>query len=152
MTIHFRNINPDNWRTFNALKVKEEQGKFVASNVRILARAFAFRDYNSCVYAIYNRDLPIGMLMQHDLDSDGRVCVLDQFMIAEQYQGNGYGKAAMEVWLSMIKNEKTYDFINLCYIEEDEVAENLYLAMGFYHTGEVDEDEIGMEYNLKDNE
>ncbi|MEG2289385.1 MAG: hypothetical protein RR891_05335 [Clostridium sp.] len=38
----------------------------------------------------------------------------------------------------------------ICYIEEDEVAENLYLAMGFNHTGEVDEYEIGMEYNLKD--
>ncbi|MGH4125535.1 MAG: GNAT family N-acetyltransferase [Clostridium sp.] len=150
MTIHFSNITPDNWRTFKELKVKEEQKKFVAPNVTILARAFAFRDYNSRVYAIYNGDLPIGMLMKHDLDDDSLVCVLDQFMIAEQYQGKGYGKSAMQLWFSMIKNEEKYDSIILCYIEGDEVARNLYLDMGFHYTGEVDEDEIVMEYNLKD--
>lgn len=150
MTIHFGDITPDNWRDFNALKVKEEQEKFVASNVTILARAFAFRDYNSRVYAIYNGDLPIGMLMQHDLNDDGLVCVLNEFMIAEQYQGNGYGKSAMQLWLSMIENEDTYDSIILCYIEGDEVAQNLYLSMGFHHTGEIDEDEIIMKYILKD--
>jgi diamine N-acetyltransferase len=157
MTIHFTNITPDNWRIFNALNVKEEQKKFVASNVTILARVFAFRDYNSRVYAIYNGDLPIGMLMQQDLADDSRVCVLDQFMIAEQYQGKGYGKSAMQLWFSMIKNEDKYDSIILCYIKGDEVARNLYLGMGFHHTGrgfhhtdEVDEHEIVMEYNLKD--
>jgi diamine N-acetyltransferase len=152
MTIHFSNITPDNWRTFKSLKVKDEQEKFVASNVAILARAFAFREYNSRVCAIYNGDLPIGMLMQHDSDHDSLVCVLDQFMIAEEYQGKGYGKSAMQLWFSMIKNEDTYDSIILCYIECDEVARNLYLGMGFHHTGEVDEDEIIMEYDLKNKE
>ena len=149
MNIHFSNITPDNWRTFNALKVKEEQKKFVASNVTILARAFAFRDYDSRVYAIYNGDLPIGMLMHHDLEDDSLVCVLEQFMIDEQYQGKGYGKSAMQLWFSMIKNEEKHDSVILCYKEGDEVARNLYLGMGFHHTGEVDEDEIVMEYNLK---
>ncbi|MGH4122620.1 MAG: hypothetical protein ACREV6_06790 [Clostridium sp.] len=46
----------------------------------------------------------------------------------------------------MIKNEEKYDSIILCYIEGDEVARNLYLDMGFNHTGEVDEDEIVMNY------
>ncbi len=40
----------------------------------ILAKVFAFRYSNSLVYAIYNRDLPIGMLMQHDLDDKSIVC------------------------------------------------------------------------------
>lgn len=70
MKIHFGIITPDNWRVFNALKVNEEQKKFVASNVTILARAFAFRNYNSCVYVIYNEDLPIGMLMQRDYEDE----------------------------------------------------------------------------------
>lgn len=142
MSIHFSNITPDNWRIFKALKVKEEQREFVASNVTILARAFAFRDYNSRVYAIYKGEVPIGMLMQQDLADDRRVCVLDQLMIAEQHQGRGYGKYAMQLWLSMIKNEDKYDSVILCYIKGDEVARNLYLSMGFHPTGEVDEYEI----------
>ena len=55
MAVYFSSINPDNWRIFNKLRVKEEQENF-ASNNTILARAFAYREYNSKVHAIYNDD------------------------------------------------------------------------------------------------
>lgn len=149
MKIHFSIITPDNWRVFNTLKVKEEQKKYVASNLAILARAFAYRDYNSYVYAIYNEDLPIGMLMQRDYENNNKIfCVLDQFMIADKYQGKGFGKTAMQLWLSMVKREEKYDSIILCYVEGDEIARDLYIDLGFKHTGEVEEDEISMEYKL----
>jgi len=50
MNLRFELINPENWRIFSALKVKKE--KWVAPNIAILARAFAYRDYNSVVCAI----------------------------------------------------------------------------------------------------
>lgn len=150
MNIRFDSITPDNWRIFNRLSVTEEQQKFVAENVTILARAFVFREYNSLVYAIYNDDTPIGLLMQRDYTEEGRlICVLDQFMIDREYQGKGYGKAAMKHWLSMIEREEEYDSITLCYKEEDEAALRLYLGMGFYNTGEADGDEVIMKYKLK---
>jgi len=52
MSLHFELINPENWRIFSALKVKKEKEKWVAPNIAILARAFAYRDYNSVVCAI----------------------------------------------------------------------------------------------------
>lgn len=153
MNVYFKAITPDNWRIFSSIKVNEAQEKFVASNITMLARAYAFREYNSKVYAIYNGDLPIGMLMQRDyIENDRLVCVLDQFMIAEQYQGKGYGKNAMKLWLSIIRNEEKYDSIILCYIQGDEIARNLYLSIGFHDTGEADEDEFVMMYNLKSTE
>ncbi|MPM71787.1 Spermine/spermidine acetyltransferase [bioreactor metagenome] len=149
MDIHFEIITPDNWRTFNKLKVNEEQKEFVASNLTILARAYAYRDFNSQVYAIYNEDIPIGLLMQREYEENNKLfCVLDQFMITEKYQRMGYGKAAMKVWIDLIKKQNRYNSIVLCYIEGDEVAKKLYLNMGFYHTGEVDGDEIVMKYIL----
>ncbi len=46
--------------------------------------------------------------MQRDLkDGNDLICILDQFMIDQNYQGQGYGKASMELWLSMIKKGKT---------------------------------------------
>ncbi len=33
MQVSLENINPDNWRIFNSLKVKAEQEKYVAANV-----------------------------------------------------------------------------------------------------------------------
>lgn len=152
MDIHFDIITPDNWRTFNKLKVKEEQKEFVASNLTILARAYAYRDSNSQVYAIYNEDIPIGLLMQREYEEDNKLFwVLDQFMITEKYQRMGYGKAAINLWIDLIKRKNRYTSIVLCYIEGDEAAKNLYLSMGFYHTGEVDEDEIIMKYTLENN-
>ncbi|MGM9972443.1 MAG: GNAT family N-acetyltransferase [Clostridiaceae bacterium] len=149
--IRLGTITPDNWRIFNGLKVKENQQSYVPSNVVILARAFAYREYNSRVYPIYKGDTPIGLLMQRDYKEDDRLlCILEEFMIAEQYQGKGYGKAAISLWLSKIKDEKKYDAIILCYIEGNERARDFYLRMGFKHTGVIDEDEVVMEYNLKD--
>lgn len=149
MNLHFELITPDNWRIFNALNVKKDQEQWVASNVTILARAYVYREYNSIVYAIYDSNTPIGLLMQRDYFKSGKTyCVLDQFMIAEQFQGNGYGKKAMEQWISLVKQDRKYDSIMLCYKEEDIIACNLYEGLGFQHTGEVEEDEITMEYKL----
>ena len=149
MTIHFREITPDNWRIFNSLKVRQEQSKFVAPNVTIMARAYAFRNQNSHVYAIYYAELPVGLLMQRDYEENGKIyCVLDQFMIGEQYQGRGYGKAALQEWMSFVGKKERYEAITLCYHEEDEVACKLYESAGFQHTGEVDEEEISMVFPL----
>ena len=37
----------------------------------------------------------------------------------------------------------------LCYIEGNEAAKQLYLKLGFYHTGEAEEDEIVMGKRLR---
>ncbi len=148
--IHFEEITPDNWRKINALEVKEEQKHFVASNVAILARAFAYRKDNSKVFAIYNDANPIGLIMQRDFkDGDDIICILDQFMIDKNYQGQGYGKVSMELWMSMIKKEKQYSAIRLCYIEDDYIAEKLYKNLGFIRKPEYDDgDELVMRYEL----
>ena len=148
--IHFEEITPDNWRKINALEVKEEQKHFVASNVAILARAFAYRKDNSKVFVIYNNVNPIGLIMQSDIkDGNDLICILDQFMIDKNYQDQGYGKASMELWLSMIKKEKEYSTIELCYIEDNYIAEKLYKSLGFIRTPEEDdEDELIMRYEL----
>lgn len=152
MNIHFEPITPDNWRLFNKLKVKENQKGFVPENIGILARAFAFRECNSLVHAIYSYDEPIGLIMQYDYNNNEKLsCVLNEFMIADQYQSRGYGTEALRQWINMIKGEGKYDSIILCYIEGNEDACNLYLKAGFHHTGEIDENEVLMEYDLKKN-
>ncbi|WP_274310242.1 GNAT family N-acetyltransferase [Solibacillus daqui] len=149
MNLHFELINPENWRIFSSLKVKREQEDWVASNITILARAYVYREYKSIAYAIYDSNTPIGLLLQRDfIDNGKRCCVLDQFMIDEQFQGKGYGKKAMQLWISLIKKDINYDSIILCYKEEDFIACKLYQSLGFQHTGEVDEDEVIMEYKM----
>lgn len=146
MKLELKEVTPENWRKVNSLEVKDEQKKFVASNVTILARAYAYRNYNSKVYAVYNEDNPIGLIMQRDYLRDNKViCILDQFMIDKKYQGKGFGKKTMELWLSMIKNEGKYDSIMLCYIEGNLEAEKMYKKLGFVRCPEEDDgDELVM--------
>lgn len=63
MSLSLKEITPDNWRIINSLKVREEQKRFVASNMAILAKAFAYRKDNSRVYGIYIIEDPIGIII-----------------------------------------------------------------------------------------
>lgn len=71
-------------------------------------------------------------------------------MIAENYQGQGHGKRALELWISKIESENRYDQVRLCYIEGDAIAENLYKNIGFIREpGDDDGDELVMIYKFK---
>ena len=147
--IEFKEITPDNWRIINSLSIKEEQKNFAASNVTILARAFVYRKENAKVFAVYHSDKPIGLIMQRDwIDGEKIVCIMDQFMIDKNSQGRGFGKAALQKWLSMIEAEKKYPCIQLCYVEGDIAAKRLYENFGFYEI-DKDEDEIIMQKDMK---
>ena len=146
--IEFKEITPDNWRIINSLSIKEEQKNFAASNVTILARAFVYRKENAKVFAVYHSDKPIGLIMQRDwIDGEKIVCIMDQFMIDKNSQGRGFGKAALQKWLSMIEAEKKYSCVQLCYVEGDIAAKRLYENFGFYEI-DKDEDEIIMQKDL----
>ncbi len=70
--------------------------------------------------------------MQRDFkDENALICILDQFMIDKNYQGQGYGKVSMELWMSMIKRKTDIVTMELCYIEDDYIAEKLYKSLGF---------------------
>lgn len=150
MSLEFKEVTPNNWRKINSLGVKEDQKKFVASNVAILAKAFAYGVYNSKVYALYIEDSPIGLIMQRDFaNNDNVICILDQVMIDKDYQGKGYGKTAIKQWISKIEYENRYDLIMLCYDENDFIAEKMYKSLGFVRKPEEDdENELVMVYKL----
>lgn len=150
MSLEFKGITPDNWRSINSLEVKEEQKAFAASNVVILAKAFAYNMHNARVYALYSEDNPIGLIMQRDfLYNDSVACVLDQFMIDQDYQGKGFGKMAIKQWISMVKYEVRYDLIMVCYKKENIIAEKIYQDIGFSRRPDEDDgDELVMVYKL----
>lgn len=138
--IHLVPVNPDNWRL--NLKVNDSQKKFVSDSNRILARAFAYRDNGSQAFVIYDDEIAIGMAMYYELDD---AYDFSQFFIDERYQGKGYGYKSAELILKKMKEDNAHNKVILCYVDGDDVAKNLYLKLGFYHTGEADGNEIIME-------
>ncbi len=144
--INLEAVNPDNWRL--GLKVAKEQENYVSSDFRMLARAYAYREYRSNAFVIYNDGTPVGMAMYYDCD-ELDAYDFSQLFIDERYQGKGYGYSAASQIINMMKSDGKYSRVILCYIEGNEAARNMYEKIGFYHTGEMDGDEIIMQMEWK---
>jgi diamine N-acetyltransferase len=143
--IRLEDIDPGNWR--EGLKVSPRQEKYVASDMKLLARAYAYRNERSYACIICDDDTPVGMALYYDCD-ELNAYDFSQLFIDERYQRNGYGKAAAKLLLEKMKADKKYSEVVLCYIEGNDIARKMYEDLGFYHTGEVDDDEIVMRKKL----
>ena len=143
--IHLEDVTPDNWR--EELKVSKEQERYVSDDMKILARAYAFRNQRSYACIICNDDEPVGMALYYDCD-ELQAYDFSQLFIDERYQGRGFGKEAAKLILDRMKRDGKYSEVVLCYIEGNEAAKEMYEKLGFYHTGEADEDEIVMRIKL----
>lgn len=139
--IRLVDIAPDNWRL--KLEVAESQKVYVANSAVMLARAYAYRDYRSHAFVIYDEDIPIGMGLYYDLP-EMESYDLSQLFIDWRYQGRGYGKMAVKLVLDSLKKDGKYNKVTLCYIEGNDVAKKLYEQFGFVET-DHDGDEIIME-------
>ena len=144
--IRLENVNPENWRL--GLKVSEEQKRFVSDDMRLLARAYAYRESRSSAFVIYSDETPVGMALYYDCEEIGAYD-FSQLFIDERYQGRGYGIEAARLIIDMMINDGRFDKVILCYIEGNEAARNMYEKLGFHLTGEQDEDEIIMEKMLR---
>ena len=142
--IRLESVDPSNWRL--GLTVTDDQKTFVANNYEMLARAFAYRDFRSQAYVIFDGETPVGMVMYYDCD-DLNAYDLSQLFIDKRYHGHGYGKAATQLVLDLMKQDGKFSKVILCYIEGNEAAKMLYEGFGFTVTDQ-DEDEIIMELPL----
>ncbi|GAA0126979.1 GNAT family N-acetyltransferase [Clostridium sp. CTA-19] len=141
--IYLKEVTGENWRKIIRLKVTEEQQCYVSSNTGILAKAYAYLFQRSQAKVIYDDCNIVGLIMYRDYD-ERNAYILDQLMIDSKFQRKGYGEKAVLEAIKIMKNDKKYNRIILCYCEGDNAAKNLYTKLGFYHTGEVDENEIIM--------
>jgi len=139
-------IDPDNWRL--GLKVSETQKRYVSDSMKLLARAYAYRNSRSNAFVIYNDSNPVGMALYYDCD-EVNAYDFSQLFIDERYQGNGFGIESVKQIIELMKNDGKYDKVILCYIDGNEAAKNMYEKLGFHLTGECDGNEIIMEKLLR---
>lgn len=143
--LRLETAGPENWR--EDLRVSETQRRFVSDAMKLLARAYAYREHRSRAYVIYDGDVPVGMALYYDCEGLGAYN-FSQLFIDERYQGKGFGTEASQQILERMKADGRYDKVVLCYIDGNEAAKSMYEKMGFSLTGERDGDEIVMEKML----
>ncbi|MGL5540356.1 MAG: GNAT family N-acetyltransferase [Erysipelotrichaceae bacterium] len=145
--IWLEKITPENWRL--GLKVAEEQKSFVADDMKLLARAYAYREFRSNAYLIYRKDCAIGMALYYDYEPLDAYD-FSQLFIDERYQACGYGRKAAALLLEEMKADGKYDKVILCFVQGNVAAKRLYESLGFSLTGEQDGDELIMQKTFED--
>ena len=65
---------------------------------------------------------------------------MQQFMIGAEFQGRGYGSAALALILDELRKEGHYDHVEVCVKKADLAAIRLYEKHGFTDSGYIDDD------------
>jgi diamine N-acetyltransferase len=145
MNVALREITRENFRECVRLATTEDHARFVAPNVFSIAESKVSPHF--VPLAIYDGDAMIGFAMHGRVPETGRHYI-HRFMIAAGHQGKGYGKEAMRLLIAEMAKSPDCREIYLSYVPGNDVAERLYLGLGFEKTGELDEDEIVMRLAL----
>lgn len=144
-------VNEQNWLDVFSLSVTEEQKKFLATPVGIVARGYIYRSCNARVYGICNSEHVIGVALVRNMDEEPACYDLQQFMIDRRFQNKGYGTEALRLILSELSKERKYRHVEVCVNKNDAAALWVYKKVGFEDTGYIDEnvpDCYNLMYNL----
>ncbi|MEH7273703.1 GNAT family N-acetyltransferase [Neobacillus vireti] len=137
--ITLKEIHKQNWLDIVRLSSAEDQRnkvfeKTIASNSLSLAQASI--EENWTVKAIYQDETPVGFTMYGYSEelSGYEIC---RIMIDYKYQGNGYGKQALNLVIKEMLNQFKCEEIYITFVPHNEIAKQLYLSIGFKDTGRV---------------
>ena len=141
-----RPVTKDNWKELIRLKVRDDQTHFVASNLYSIAEAQFGDDYEGQwdlhPYGIYDGDTPVGFLMYgYNFEHLDQQAFIFRLMVADQFQGKGYGRFGMEKMLEIFRADERIRTVGISYEPENEVARKLYAGLGFIETGKMLGDE-----------
>ena len=137
--IRLAEVTEENWLDIANLSVNDDQRRFVAPAIGILARGYVYRDCNARIYAIENDGTIVGAALVREFADEPLGYDLQQFMIDQRYQGNGYGSAALALILDELRKEGRYDHVEVCVKKDDTAAIRLYEKHGFADSGYIDE-------------
>ncbi len=143
----FRKITEENFSSVLRLDAGDG-GAFVPPNAEWLAQAWLYyENHDVYPFAIYEGETLVG-LMELDEDLETRTMFLWRVMIHKPHQGKGYGRAAVEKLIRLVRESGKYDALELGCKPENAAGMHLYRSLGFLPTGEVEHGEVSMRLNL----
>ncbi|WP_242213375.1 GNAT family N-acetyltransferase [Bacillus cereus group sp. BfR-BA-01383] len=140
MNVQLKVVTRENWEDALKLQVRENQIKFVPAVAVSLAKVYIKPDGENVEYipfAIYDGDLIVGFIMHAFVRETSNMYWINGFIIDQKQQGNGYGKAALQEIINLIKNRfKECKEIRLTVHKDNISAKKLYECYGFQPLGQ----------------
>lgn len=149
--VSLREITADTVRSITQLSVAEEQRRNVATNAESIAQAYFHPE--AWFRGIYANDMPVGFVMLEDrtdlsdADPNEPIC-LWRFMIDQRFQGFGYGRQALDLIVEHVRERTKLGYMLTSCVEGPHSPKEFYLKFGFFPTGEVDDGETILRFNL----
>ena len=124
--VEFVEINEENYETVLKLKVTDEQneGKFIAPNVRSIADAYLYREAGDVFpYAVQDGNTVVGFVLL-DEDEEEKELMIWRIMVDKDCQGKGYGRAIVEKVLERFEADSRFDVLIADYVKGNDVMGN----------------------------
>jgi diamine N-acetyltransferase len=144
--VSLREITKETLRPFLKMNVAESQQNMVTNNAVSIAQAHF--EPHAWFRGIYADETPVGFIMLYD-DPDEPVYFLWRLLVAEEYQGLGYGRKAIEQLVEYVKTRPHATELKVSHVKE--VPGNpgpFYEKLGFEYTGEEEGSELVMRLAL----
>ena len=152
--MELRKVDYKNLWLITRLSVQDSQKEFVATNTESILEAYVTITSGAVAlpFGLYENDILIGFVMlgygtlgdgEDPAVAEGNYC-LWRLMIDKNYQGQGFGKKAMEAILDYIRTWPCGE-AKLCWLSyepENTMARRLYHSFGFEENGEMCDGEI----------
>lgn len=139
MTVELREITGETVRAICGLKVAPYQEAFVAPNAVSIAEAYF--SPNAWFRAIYADGEPVGFVMLDD-DAATSSYNLWRLMIADGFQGRGYGRRAVELLSDYVRARPGATALTTSWVPDERGPAEFYRKLGFELTGEMDGGEV----------
>ena len=144
--VSLREITKESLRPFLRMKVAESQERMVANNAVSIAQAHF--EPKAWFRGIYADETPVGFIMLYD-DPEEPVYFLWRLMVADEFQGMGYGRKAIAQLVEYVKTRPNATELKVSHVPE--LPGNpgpFYQKLGFEYTGEEDDGELVMRLKL----
>ena len=149
--VSLRPITSSTVRSVCALSVGESQVGLVAPNAISLAEAL----FSQVAWyrAVYLEESVVGFVLLSDQSlkdppPPNPQAVVWRFMIDAKAQGQGVGRAALQLVIEHVRRKGVFPVLSLSYVPVPGSAEKFYRDLGFKPTGKVEDGEVELELLL----
>ncbi|MCA9917326.1 MAG: GNAT family N-acetyltransferase [Anaerolineales bacterium] len=146
VVVSLREITKETLRPFLKMNVAESQKRMVANNAVSIAQAHF--EPKAWFRGIYADETPVGFIMLFD-DPEEPVYFLWRLMVADEFQGMGYGRKAISHLVEYVKTRPNAKELLVSHVPD--LPGNpgpFYQKLGFAYTGEEDDGELVMRLPL----
>jgi len=148
--ISLRPITDANRQEVEALRVSPAQEQFVSNVVESLHEAAEYPGAHAMYWAVYADETPVGFVMIADeVDSpDYTPQFLWKLLIDERHQGQGYGKATLDLIVEYFRGRPGVEAMTTSAVPGEGSPVTFYERYGFVRTGALHGDEIELRLEL----